>query len=126
MPRPPKPLTTAELQRIIARWDNGEGVTDAVRAFAQATQDARAGGLATDGDQAPLDFAREAQLGAAASRLAADPKYGRPDGKRPREILLTGSTGFFGAHLLRELRAEQARRHSVPAAERRPRKLVQA
>ena len=26
-----------------------------------------------------------------------------PDWKRPREILLTGSTGFFGVHLLREL-----------------------
>jgi len=31
-----KPLTTAELQRIIERWDNGEGVTAAVQAFAQA------------------------------------------------------------------------------------------
>jgi hypothetical protein len=31
-----KPLTTAELQKIIARWDDGRGVTAAVRAFAQA------------------------------------------------------------------------------------------
>src|SRR5262249_6538648 len=31
-----KPLTTAELQKIIHRWDNGQGVTVAVQAFAQA------------------------------------------------------------------------------------------
>jgi hypothetical protein len=30
------PLTTAELQKIIARWDDGSGVTAAVQAFAQA------------------------------------------------------------------------------------------
>jgi hypothetical protein len=29
-------LTTAQLQRIIARWDDGGGVTAAVQAFAQA------------------------------------------------------------------------------------------
>ncbi len=31
-----KPLTTAELHRIIERWDDGGGVTAAVQAFAQA------------------------------------------------------------------------------------------
>jgi hypothetical protein len=31
-----KPLTTAELQKIIARWDDGSGVTGAVQAFALA------------------------------------------------------------------------------------------
>lgn len=31
-----KPLTTAELNRIIARWDDGAGVTAAVQAFANA------------------------------------------------------------------------------------------
>lgn len=31
-----KPLTTAELQRIIQKWDDGGGVTAAVQAFAQA------------------------------------------------------------------------------------------
>jgi hypothetical protein len=31
-----KPLTTAELQKIIARWDDGRGVTAAVQAFTQA------------------------------------------------------------------------------------------
>ena len=31
-----KTLTTAELNRIIERWDNGEGVTATVQAFAKA------------------------------------------------------------------------------------------
>jgi hypothetical protein len=31
-----KRLTIAELQKIIARWDDGSGVTTAVQAFAQA------------------------------------------------------------------------------------------
>jgi hypothetical protein len=31
-----KPLTTAQLQKIIAQWDAGRGVTAAVQAFAQA------------------------------------------------------------------------------------------
>jgi hypothetical protein len=31
-----KPLTTADLQKFIARWDDGGGVTAAVQAFAQA------------------------------------------------------------------------------------------
>ena len=31
-----KPLTTAELNRIIARWDTGQGVTATVQAFADA------------------------------------------------------------------------------------------
>jgi hypothetical protein len=30
-----KPLSTAELQIIITRWDDGAGVTEAVKAFAQ-------------------------------------------------------------------------------------------
>jgi len=30
-----KEMTTVELQRIIARWDDGVGVTGAVQAFAQ-------------------------------------------------------------------------------------------
>jgi hypothetical protein len=36
MPCPPKPLTTAELNRIIARFDTDEGVTASVQAFANA------------------------------------------------------------------------------------------
>jgi hypothetical protein len=34
--RPARPLTTTELQQIIARWDDGGGVTAAVQAFADA------------------------------------------------------------------------------------------
>jgi thioester reductase-like protein len=75
-----------------------------LRAFAGAVQDARAGRLAVHGGQTRVDFAREAEFNAA-GRLRADPRYGPPDWRRPREILLTGSTGFFGAHLLTELLA---------------------
>ena len=75
-----------------------------LRAFARATQDARAGRLAVHGDHATVDFTREAEF-SDAGRLHADPRYGPPDWRRPREILLTGSTGFFGAHLLSELLA---------------------
>ncbi|MGH3256682.1 MAG: amino acid adenylation domain-containing protein [Streptosporangiaceae bacterium] len=75
-----------------------------LREFARATHDARTGRLAVDGDRIRIDFAREAEL-SAAGRLPAGQQYGRPDGKRPQEILLTGSTGFFGAHLLSELLA---------------------
>ena len=75
-----------------------------LREFARATQDARAGRLAMDGVRNRVDFVREAELGVAV-RPPADPRSGRPDWNRPREILLTGSTGFFGAHLLSELLA---------------------
>jgi len=75
-----------------------------LRGFAQATQDARAGRLATDGAEARVDFAREAELGVPALRHAA-PQSPPPDWRRPLEVLLTGSTGFLGAHLLRELLA---------------------
>jgi len=75
-----------------------------LRAFARATQDARAGRLAVHGDHATVDFTREAEF-SGTGRLHADPRYGPPDWRRPREILLTGSTGFFGAHLLSELLA---------------------
>ncbi len=75
-----------------------------LREFARATQDARAGRLAVDGGPTRVDFAREAEL-SAAGRAPADRQYGQPDWQRPLEILLTGSTGFFGAHLLSELLA---------------------
>ncbi len=75
-----------------------------LREFAQATQDARAGRLDVDGGQAPVDFAREAALHVT-GRRHADPERVRPDWSRPLEILLTGSTGFLGAHLLSELLA---------------------
>jgi thioester reductase-like protein len=80
-----------------------------LRAFARATRDARAGRLAVHGGRAPVDFAREAEFSVTA-RLRADPRYGPPDWRRPREILLTGSTGFFGAHLLSELLAATSAR----------------
>ena len=73
-----------------------------LRGFARAAQDARAGRLAADGDQTRVDFAREAEL-RVPGRLGADPRSPRPNWRRPLEILLTGSTGFLGAHLLREL-----------------------
>jgi amino acid adenylation domain-containing protein/thioester reductase-like protein len=73
-----------------------------LRGFARAAHDARAGRLAADGDRRQVDFAREAEL-RAPGRLDADPRSGRPSLNRPREIFLTGSTGFLGTHLLREL-----------------------
>jgi amino acid adenylation domain-containing protein/thioester reductase-like protein len=72
-----------------------------LRGFAQAVQDARAGSL-TDGDQQEIDFVAEAALDVAISRDGARSRP-RPDWRSPREILLTGATGFLGAHLLREL-----------------------
>jgi thioester reductase-like protein len=79
-----------------------------LRGFAQATQDARAGRLAADGDQGRVDFAREAELGPV--RVRAHPRCPRPDWRRPLEILLTGATGFLGAHLLSELLASTTAR----------------
>jgi amino acid adenylation domain-containing protein/thioester reductase-like protein len=73
-----------------------------LRGFARAAQDARAGRLAADGDQTRIDFAREAEL-RVPGRLDADPRSGRANWRKPLEILLTGSTGFLGTHLLREL-----------------------
>jgi amino acid adenylation domain-containing protein/thioester reductase-like protein len=73
-----------------------------LRGFAGAARDARAGRLAADGDQARVDFAREAEL-RVPGRLEADPRSGWPNWRQPLEILLTGSTGFLGTHLLREL-----------------------
>jgi amino acid adenylation domain-containing protein/thioester reductase-like protein len=72
-----------------------------LRSFAAAAQDARAGRLAADDASQRIDFAREAAL-TFPLRNDAGP---RPDWQRPREILLTGSTGFLGIHMLRELLA---------------------
>jgi amino acid adenylation domain-containing protein/thioester reductase-like protein len=72
-----------------------------LRRFAKAVQEARAGRLTADSEAAPIDFAREAELGVPV-RLDAE---ARPNWNRPLEVLLTGSTGFLGAHLLRELLA---------------------
>jgi amino acid adenylation domain-containing protein/thioester reductase-like protein len=70
-----------------------------LRCFAAATQDARSGRLAAGGTDQRIDFTREAALTCPVHR-DAEP---RPDWRRPREILLTGATGFLGIHLLREL-----------------------
>jgi thioester reductase-like protein len=73
-----------------------------LRGFAQATQDARAGRLAADGEETSVDFARETKLGLPAL-LHAGSQRPQPNWRRPLEVLLTGSTGFLGAHLLHEL-----------------------
>ena len=73
-----------------------------LRTFAAAVADARAGRLDADGDQPALDFRREARLGRTLRRDQA-PSPPRPDWRDPREVLLTGATGFLGAHLLHEL-----------------------
>ena len=70
-----------------------------LRSFARATEDARAGRLAADGHNRHIDFAREAAL-TSPVRRDGEPA---PDRRRPRETLLTGSTGFLGIYLLREL-----------------------
>ena len=75
-----------------------------LRGFAAAVEDARAGRLSAEGDQPEIDFASEARLGLRVRRDGA-PASPRPDWHSPREILLTGSTGFLGAHLLSELLA---------------------
>ncbi len=75
-----------------------------LRGFAAAVEDARAGRLTADGDQPEIDFASEARLGLRIRRGGA-PSRPRPEWRSPREILLTGATGFLGAHLLSELLA---------------------
>jgi len=73
-----------------------------LRGFAKAAQDARAGRRADEGAETRVDFALEAELGVPV-RLGARLHHPQPGPRSPRQILLTGSTGFFGAHLLREL-----------------------
>jgi hypothetical protein len=64
-----------------------------LREFAKATEEARAGRLAADGDQTPIDFAREAEF-SPPSRLRADPQYGSPaartTGRHQRAGLVPG------------------------------------
>ena len=77
-----------------------------LRSFANATQGARAGTLIADGADSRIDFTREAALNVPI-RLDAGPP---PDWQQPADILLTGATGFFGVHLLRELLASTSAR----------------
>ena len=85
-----------------------------LRGFSKATQDARAGRLTARGADARVNFTAEARL-TDPIHVHADP---RPDWRRPREILLTGSTGFLGLYLLRELlTATTARVHCLVRAD---------
>jgi thioester reductase-like protein len=97
-----------------------------LRGFAGAVEDARAGSLSADADQAEVDFASETTLGlkvsdhrAPATRGNGDAATSRhePDWRDPGEVLLTGATGFLGAHLLSELlAATSARVHCLVRA----------
>jgi amino acid adenylation domain-containing protein/thioester reductase-like protein len=87
-----------------------------LRGFSAATADARAGRLAADGDQAGADFTRETRLNLKL-RVDGAPSYPRPDWRGPRDVLLTGATGFLGVHLLSELlSATGARVHCLVRA----------
>jgi len=85
-----------------------------LRGFSKATQDARAGRLTARGTDARVNFTAEARLTDPVHLDADSP----PDWRRPREILLTGSTGFLGLYLLRELLATTtARVHCLVRAD---------
>jgi amino acid adenylation domain-containing protein/thioester reductase-like protein len=85
-----------------------------LRGFSKATQDARTGRLTARGADARVNFTAEARL-TDPVHVDAGPS---PDWKRPREILLTGSTGFLGLYLLRELlTATTARVHCLVRAD---------
>lgn len=71
-----------------------------LRAFAEATHDARAGKLnATGLDPYAADLAHDAELDHPVHpHLITETSW-----RRPVNVLLTGATGFFGIHLLAEL-----------------------
>ncbi len=73
-----------------------------LRGFAAAAAAAAAGRLSADGDQVAIDFAREVRLDVRIRPAAPASDRGGPG---PREVLVTGATGFLGAHLLHELAA---------------------
>ena len=88
-----------------------------LRGFSKATQDARAGRLTARGADPRVNFTAEARLTDPVHLDAGPP----PDWRRPREILLTGSTGFLGLYLLRELlTATTARVHCLVRADSAP------
>ncbi|WP_198045637.1 amino acid adenylation domain-containing protein [Kitasatospora mediocidica] len=81
----------------------------ALAPFVRSTLAARAGTLAENG-HGRVDFAAESRL------LVPVNQAGRPepDWRRPADVLLTGATGFCGAHLLEELlRSTDARIHCL-------------
>ena len=71
-----------------------------LRGFAEATQAARAGNVNAAGHDPHVDFAHEAELD-----QPVRPHGPPPDWRHPRQVLLTGASGFFGVHMLRELLA---------------------
>jgi amino acid adenylation domain-containing protein/thioester reductase-like protein len=77
-----------------------------LQSFAAAIQDARAGTLISDNADTRIDFSREAALDVPIRCDAGPP----PAWRQPADILLTGATGFFGVHLLRELLASTGAR----------------
>ena len=102
-----------------------------LRGFASAVEDARAGRLSAEGDQGEVDFGLESRLNlkvsertepaargpAARGRGGAGTARRAPDWRNPGEVLLTGATGFLGAHLLSELlSATGARVHCLVRA----------
>jgi amino acid adenylation domain-containing protein/thioester reductase-like protein len=70
-----------------------------LRSFAKAVESARAGTL--DGTPRYVDFEAESVVGVPIRRTPA----GSPAWQNPKHVLLTGSTGFLGIYLLRELLA---------------------
>ena len=80
-----------------------------LRGFVAAAEEASAGRLTGNQDQAEIDFVREARLDVRIRREAASPLPGQ-GWRRPREVLVTGATGFLGAHLLTELLAATSAR----------------
>ncbi|HEY0717556.1 MAG TPA: amino acid adenylation domain-containing protein, partial [Streptosporangiaceae bacterium] len=114
----------AQARRIFGlRGEHVRGLTRSLlrdptlRGFSAAVQDARAGRLGSAGAAATPPrpgFAAEAELNVPVRTGAGPP----PAWRRPRQILLTGATGFFGVHLLRELLADPgARVHCLVRAE---------
>jgi amino acid adenylation domain-containing protein/thioester reductase-like protein len=78
-----------------------------LRGFAVAATAASAGRLTADGDQAEIDFAAETRLDGRLRASLRATRAARASASRdqPASILLTGATGFLGAHLLSELTA---------------------
>jgi amino acid adenylation domain-containing protein/thioester reductase-like protein len=72
-----------------------------LRGFSAATQAARARELSASAQDSDIDVTREAELEHPIRPAGGPP----PEWRRPQRVLLTGATGFFGTHLLRELLA---------------------
>ena len=68
-------------------------------AFARNAHSARAGTLASD-ESGAVDFAAESELRVT---VRQDPQAPSPDWRHPKDILLTGVTGYCGIHLLNDL-----------------------